>query len=191
MRSKLFFHITTPWGSHHVFTPISGAQTMYLPLSLCRVAVELPAGAWQHPLQHHRPRVWLGHSTTYYSAPSSHSLAPSIIGKISSIHNLELHLIDGYFTWQAPPPSVPGATSRPLSVIMETIRMVNANPGMGFEYYLTRLNNANLQIGHLGGATSNCDGTVLLECDTSTSEHLPAQPLNFQYNVRSYHILQY
>ena len=64
--------------------------------------------------------------------------------------------------WAKPRPS--SALHPPaVSPIMATIDMVNANPEMGFEYYLTRANNRDLQIGNLnGGADSNCNGNQSL-----------------------------
>ena len=54
--------------------------------------------------------------------------------------------------------SDPGGTCgwiSPTRPSIDTIDMVNANPEMGFEYYLTRQNNHDMQIGTLGGPNSS------------------------------------
>ena len=43
----------------------------------------------------------------------------------------------------------------PARPSIDTIDMVNANPEMGLEYYLTRQNNHDMQIGTLGGPNSS------------------------------------
>ena len=64
--------------------------------------------------------------------------------------------------WVKPPPPE-GEPAAPVSVTLATIKMVNDNPEMGFEYYLTRQNNRDMQIGTLnGGANSNCNGNQSL-----------------------------
>ena len=64
------------------------------------------------------------------------------------------------------PPAPPGALHPPrVSEVLGTIEMVNANPETigGFEYYLTRANNRDMQIGTLdGSAQSNCNGNQSL-----------------------------
>ena len=75
-----------------------------------------------------------------------------------ALGNIGCNASDPTCGWVKPPPPE-GEPAAPVSVTLATIKMVNDNPEMGFEYYLTRQNNRDMQIGTLnGGANSNCNG---------------------------------